>query len=562
MKAAARFVLALLALAACGEPEAPALPPSTGAVAADHPLASEAGAEVLRAGGNAVDAAVAAALAGGVVQPHSSGLGGGGFALVVIPGQDPWALDFREVAPASASAGMYLDQAGAVVPGLSEHGPLAVAVPGEARGLAELLERHGRLEPEVVAAPAIRLARDGFPVGEALAAACGAWSEEHGDDLFPLLFDGQQGPPALGQRVRRGALAATLEAWAASDGEALHVGPIAEGIAAATTLVRPDDLAAYRPVERRPIVGSYRGFQVITMPPPSSGGLVILQVLGVLEAFPGPGLDLLAPAAVLRTVEALEHAFADRARWMGDPERVDVPVERLLSPERLEAVRQAVRGVVEAPSCATLPSEAYGMPLDPGEDAGTHHISVMDGEGVAVALTTTINTSFGSGVVDPASGVLLNDEMDDFVAAPGVANAYGLVGSERNAIAPGARPLSSMSPTVVLLGAGGPPLLVVGASGGPRIITGTLQVLLAVIEGGLAPAEAVALPRYHHQWLPRRVRVEPGLPARTLQALEACGHELGGPSPASAVQVVLRKRDGTLMAASDPRKGGQPVIVD
>jgi gamma-glutamyltranspeptidase/glutathione hydrolase len=554
----------------CGEPERlpPAPTPTPGVVAADHALASEAGAAMLRAGGNAVDAAVAAALAGGVVQPHSSGLGGGGFAVVVRPGAEPVALDFRETAPSAATPDMFLDASGAVVPERSEHGPLAIATPGEPRGLAELLRRHGTFSPEQVAAPAIELARDGFPVGGALARASNAWSDAHGDDLFPLLFDGQQGPPAEGQRVRRGVLAASLEAWAASGGEALNEGPIAEalaaGLAAEGGILSAADLAGYRPIERQPLVGGYRDWTIVSMPPPSSGGLVILQVLAVLEAWPSPGAELLEPPFVLRAVEALEHAFADRARWMGDPDFVQVPVERLLSSERVEAVRAGLRTALGEGSdagCATLPSEAYGLPLDPGEDHGTHHISVLDGDGVAVALTTTINTSFGSGVVDPGSGLLLNDELDDFVAAPGVPNYYGLVGNERNAVAPGKRPLSSMSPTVVL-DAAGQPVLVVGASGGPRIISASLEVLLAVLEGGHDVQRAVALPRYHHQWLPQRVRVDAELPAETVRALERCGHEVGGPPPAAAVQAVQRLPDGRLAGASDPRKGGQPVVVE
>ena len=561
------LALILVGQLGCGEPLPPPTVPSAtpGVVAADHPLASEAGAAMLRAGGNAVDAAVAAALAGGVVQPHSSGLGGGGFAVVVGPGRDPAALDFRERAPAGASADMFLGPDGAVIPGLSDHGPLAVAVPGEPRGLAALLHSHGSLSAQQVAAPAIRLARDGFPVGVALAGASAAWSHERGDALFPLLFDGQQGPPIQGALVTRTALADTLEAWASSDGQALNEGPRAEALArnlgAAGGLIRAEDLAAYQPVTRAPLQGRYRDWRIVTMPPPSSGGLVILQVLRVLEAWPAAGAALLEPAVVQRTVEALEHAFADRARWMGDPDFVDVPVERLLSDERVQAVRQALRDVGEPPACSTLPSEAYGLPLDPGEDHGTHHISVLDGGGMAVALTTTINTSFGSGVVDPGSGVLLNDEMDDFVAAPGVPNFFGLVGNERNGIAPGKRPLSSMSPTVVLDGAGRP-VLAVGASGGPRIITGTLQVLLAVLEGGQSVQQAVALPRFHHQWMPALVRVDADFPVPTVQALEACGHKVGGPPPGSAVQVVQRLPDGRLVGASDPRKGGAPVVVD
>ncbi len=544
-----------------------------GVVSADHPLASQAGAEMLRKGGNAVDAAVAAALAGGVVQPHSSGLGGGGFAIVVIPGKDPVALDFRELAPAAARAGMYLDDDGRVLAGRSDHGPLAVAVPGEARGLAALLRHHGSLEPEQVAAPAIRLARQGFPVGGALANACRRWSDVRGKTIFPELFDGAGGPPEEGSVVTRSRLAATLSVWVETGGEALNTGPLAAQLAMGLQeqggLLTSADLEAYRPIERVPLVGRYRGWSLVTMPPPSSGGLVILQVLKVLEAWGPLGPSLHDPAAVHRTIEALQHGFADRARWMGDPDFVDVPVERLLSDQRIEAVRSAIRttgspslGGDRTPgSCLTLPSESYGLAFDPGQDGGTHHISVMDAQGMAVALTTTVNTSFGSGVVAEGSGVLLNDEMDDFVAAPGVPNVYGLVGNERNGIAPGKRPLSSMSPTVVL-DASGQPVMVVGASGGPRIITGTLLVVQAILEAGLDGPAAVAAPRYHHQWIPDRVRVDLDFPDATRQALSTCGHLVEGPPPGSAVQVARRLPDGRFEGAGDPRKGGEPVVVE
>lgn len=534
---------ALLLLLACASPR-----PTPGAVAADHPLASEAGAQVLRRGGNAVDAAVAAALAGGVVQPQSSGLGGGGFAVVVAPGKDPVALDFREVAPSTATAGMFLDGEGRPIPGASEHGPLAVAVPGEPRGLAELLRRFGSLTPQEVAAPAIALARDGFPVGESLARASASWSREHGDQLFPLLFDGVDHPPREGERVRRTRLAATLERWAAGGGDFPMEGPFPAS-----------DRDAYRVVVRAPLVGTWRGLTLVTMPPPSSGGVVILQALRALEAWP-PAADPMDPADVGRAVEALQHGFADRARWMGDPDFVDVPVERLLSDEHVEAVRAAMRSVGAPPACRTLEPGAYGLPLDGALDGGTHHISAMDGGGVAVALTTTINTHFGSGVVDPVSGVLLNDEMDDFVVAPGVANAFGLVGNARNAVAPGKRPLSSMSPTLVLDGQGQPSLSL-GASGGPRIITGTLEVTRAVLEAGLSPEAALDLPRYHHQWSPPTLFVEPQVPAATRQALQSCGHRVEERGPENAVQVVQRLPDGTFRAASDPRKGGRAVVV-
>jgi len=329
-------------------------------------------------------------------------------------------------------------------------------------------------------------------------------------------------------------------------------------------LLSASDLAGYTVREREPLVQGWRHWTLITMPPPSSGGLVMLQVLGVLEAWPALGPELYEPAGLHRSVEAFKHGFADRARWMGDPDQVEVPVQRLLSEERMAAVRAALSAAgpgQDGASCSVLPAAEYGLPLDPGQDAGTHHISVIDGSGVAVALTTTINGTFGSGVVDAGSGLLLNDEMDDFVAAPGVPNQYGLVGNERNAVQPGRRPLSSMSPTIALDGSG-QPVLVVGASGGPRIITGTVHVLRAVLEGGVEPAQAVASPRLHHQWMPDLLRTDADFPDVALAALRRCGHQLGGGPPGSAVQVAMRRPDGQLVGACDPRKGGAPAIVE
>ncbi len=532
-----------------------AAPPPTagraGMVAADHALASEAGARVLARGGNAVDAAVAAALSAGVVQPAGSGLGGGGFA-VVVDGETRAVLDFREVAPAAAGPELFLDADGAVIEGASTRGGLAVAVPAEGRGLAELHRRFGVLPLAEVAAPAIEQARRGFPVGAHLREALG----EH-PGLVAALFEGERALPELGQVVRRPALARTLRAWAKTGGQALSEGPLAASIAAAVRgaggVLSEDDLAAYQPVEREPLVGSYRGRTLITMPPPSSGGAVLLQVAGVISAWDLPALGHNSSAHLHLLAEAMKHAYADRAAYMGDPAYVDVPLEALLSPGRLLAIRQAID------PAATLPREAYGAELAPTGDSGTQHISVIDARGMAVALTTTINTAFGSQVVDPVSGVLLNNEMDDFVALPGVPNAFGLVGREANAVEPGKRPLSSMTPTVVL-DEEGEVLMAIGASGGPFIISSTLQVLSNILDFGMDPAEAVSAPRVHHQWVPELLFLdEPGHPADVRRGLIERGHSLRSFPFFSAVQVVTRGPDGLLLGASDPRKGGAPA---
>lgn len=518
-----------------------------GMVATDHRLASEAGAEVLRRGGNAVDAAVAAALAAGVVQPAGSGLGGGGFAVVVTSDGTPHALDFREVAPVAATADMFLK----APKGASITGGLAVAVPGEPTGLAELQSRWGRLSLTEVARPAIQLARKGFRVGAHLAEGL-AHVEP---DLAQALFGGV-GIPTRGQWVRRLKLARTISTWARSGGTALSRGPLADDIVqavrAAGGMLTAADLARYRPRDRQPMVGKYRGWTVITMPPPSSGGIVLLQALRVLEGYDLASLGLNSSELIHLYAETFQHAYADRAHFMGDPDRVQVPVDRLLSDRRIEEIRRKIWPE------RTFDRDWYGAPVDIGHDSGTEHISVIDGDGLSVALTTTINTSFGSKVVAPKSGIVLNNEMDDFVTRPGEPNIYGLVGSPANAVAPGARPLSSMTPTV-LVSPDGKRRIAIGGSGGPYIISSTLQVIVDIIDFGLDPSTAVATPRIHHQWVPRVLFVDAGIPLDVIRNVRGHGYEVKQMPFFSAVQVVEDLGDGTFLGASDPRKGGWPA---
>lgn len=519
-------LVALILLVGCRPPAPGTAPvPPAGAVAADHRLASEAGARVLRQGGNAVDAAIAAALSSGVVQPSGSGLGGGGFALVVEPDGDATFLDFREVAPSRAGRDTFRSGAS------SREGGLAVAVPSEALGLAELHRRWGRVELGVVVAPAVAQARDGFALGRHLEQSLLA-----APDMRALF---------TGDAHTRPGLAQALVDFAATRGEAFRTGWVAEdfvgAVRAAGGVLERSDLEAYTVKERTPLRRAWKGRTVWTAPPPSSGGVALLQMLGATEAGASPHCE----------VEAAKHAMADRAAWGGDPDFVPVPVDRLLSAERIAAIRA---------DCGptTFPPDHYGGPAAPPSDAGTLHISVIDGEGMAVALTTTINTSFGSKVVAPRSGIVLNNEMDDFATRPGEPNAFGLVQGEQNAVEPGKRPLSSMTPTVVV-GADGRPELAVGASGGPFIITATWQVLTDVLDRGLTPAQALAEPRWHHQWQPPVLVVENGL--AEAPALEAAGHVLRPiDTPFAAVQVAQRTPAG-LLAASDPRKHGEAVVV-
>ena len=546
-----RSVVLLAGLSAVLLAAAP--PPLTGQggmVAADHERASWAGAEVLRRGGNAADAAAAAALAAGVVQPAGSGIGGGGFA-VVVAGDERTVLDFREVAPAAAHADMYVGEDGQVVKNASRVGGLAVGVPGESRGLAQLVRDHGSLPLRDIARPAVTLARKGFDVEHHLLSAL-----DRKPHMTALLFGGGPDAVALGQKVTRPQLARTLDSWARSGGEALHTGSIAgtmaQAVQAAGGVLTAQDLADYAPVERAPLVGSYRGYTVITMPPPSSGGAALLQVLGVLEGHDLADLGHNSSDHLHLLAEAMKHAYADRAEFMGDPDFVDVPVDRMLDGARIQAIQQDIWPT------RTFPPEHYGTMAALPDDAGTQHISVVDGAGMAVALTTTINTSFGSQVVDPVSGILFNNEMDDFVAQSGVPNAYGLVGKESNAVEPGKRPLSSMTPTVVL-DPDGDVVLAVGASGGPFIISSTLQVLSNIVDFGMDPSEAVSVPRMHHQWAPNQIFLDQGIPLDVHRGLEARGHELKEMSFFSSVQAV-HVDDGVTTGASDPRKGGGPAL--
>ncbi len=495
--------------------------PVAGAVAADHALASAAGAEVLRAGGNAVDAAIAAALASGVVNPSGSGLGGGGFVLVVPPRGEAMVLDFREVAPAGATMQAFAEGASSTRTGT------AVAVPAEGIGLDEVHRRWGRTPRAVIAAPAVRLAEEGFPTGAHLAA-----SLEAAPDMR-VLFDTGNRRPALGRALR---------AWAEHGGEPFRSGWIAQDFV--DTVQRNGgtltlaDLAAYAVEPRTPLRGAWGARTVITMPPPSSGGVALLQ----LAATVGPDTSLHCE------VEATKHAMADRAAWGGDPRFANVPVASLLAPSRVAAV------VADCGSHTFAPDH-YGARVTP-DDHGTLHISAMDAEGWAVALTTTVNTSFGSHLVAPQSGIVLNDEMDDFATRLGTPNAFGLVQGDQNRVRPGARPLSSMTPTVVL-DAAGRPELTLGGSGGPFIITATWQVMRSVLEAGKTPDEAVGAPRWHHQWQPDAVLAEAGVPT---EALRAAGHDVRlVERPFSAVQVVQAAAGG-FRAASDPRKHGAPAF--
>lgn len=533
-----------------------------GVVATDHPLASAAGLELLRAGGNAIDAACAAMFALGIVNPSGSGLGGGGLLLIrPAAAAAPIALDFRETAPRAATREMFT-RAG-VARDASAVGGLAVAVPGEVQGCATALARFGRLGLRRVLQPAIRLARRGFAVGPYLALLLPRARQDlqRSPSLARTYLPGGA-PLRAGQWLRRPRLAAALEAIARQGPRVFYRGWIARDLVASARraggVLDATDLARYQPVWRTSLSTSFGPFRVFGFPPPSSGGIALLEALNVLQRRDLRRLGHNSAAYLHLLAETLKHVFADRARLLGDSDFVAVPVERLLAPAYAAQLDQRIGAHV-------LLSASYGLsgatPRAPsGDRGGTSHLSVVDGQGMAVALTTSINTGFGSFVVGARSEILLNNTMDDFAARPGEQNAFGLLQSEANAIAPGKRPLSSMSPTIVTRD--GRVVAVLGGSGGPTIITATLQVLLNVLAFELSAGEALRRPRIHHQWLPSELALEAEIPAAVGAELKARGHRLRTirrpPEPYTAVQLVT-VAGPTLQGASDPRKFGAPA---
>lgn len=533
------------------------------AVASDHPLASAAGLAALKAGGNAVDAACATALALGVLHPESSGIGGGAFAIVYLAkDRKVYALDARERAPAAISPAAYVKD-GRAVPALSQRGGLAVAVPGEVRGLGEMVRRWGALPFRRCVEPAQRLAARGFPVSSRLAANLAGLDHDDkagADRRFVELFATQ--PLRAGETWRRPDLAWTLSKLRAGP-DAFYKGEIAREIVtavrAAGGVLTADDLTSYATVDRTPIETSYRGLRVLAMPPASSGGVALIETLGILAArYPsGPEAahEARGSAAQLHVLaEAFKHAFADRARYLGDTDFVPVDVAHLTAPGyHAELARRIKPGAV-------LPRDAYGTlgpPPAPRKDAGTTHLSVIDAEGNAVALTTTVNLGFGAHLVAGKTGIVLNDEMDDFSLQPGVPNAFGLIGNEQNAIAPRKRPLSSMTPTIAV-DEGGRVRVVVGAAGGPTIITATAQVFLNVVDWKLDAQAAIAAPRIHDQWFPELLGVEPEIGADAIAGLDKMGHKTKTFPHIGTVNLLVRT-DAGLEAAAEPRSPSQPA---
>lgn len=534
------------------------------AVAADHPLASEAGVEMLRQGGNVVDAAVAVGFSLSVLRPGSSGMGGGGFMVIWdAKNQRSLALDYRERAPLAATRDMYAEGGSEA----SQRGALAVAVPGHVRGLCHALKKYGTLPLSTVLQPAIRLAKDGvlLDAHELSGRRSKIRSARKLNKEFAGLWQEYLGSGELSEADDNGSQVLwkspqlpALELLARDGVDAFYRGPIAESIVSHLKsrggILTLEDFRQMDVVERRPLFGEFDGMQIVGMPPPSSGGVAIVESLNILTWLEknklNGRLETLghnSPKYLHVLAETLKHSFADRATWLGDPDFVDIPVSRLTSPEYAAKLGERIN------LNETRPLKDYGRYL-PINDGGTSHFSIIDADGNAIACTETINTGFGSWEVDPKFGIVLNNEMDDFAARPGEPNAFGLLQSEASAVGPRRKPLSSMSPTILVRD--GKAVFVAGASGGPRIISSTLQVLLNMIRFEMSPTEALSKPRIHHQWLPETLLLESPLDTTVADKLQGFGHKTEKRNYQAVSQAARRTPSG-LEAASDARKHGR-----
>jgi gamma-glutamyltranspeptidase / glutathione hydrolase len=538
-------------------------------VASVHELASRAGVEIMQAGGNAIDAAVAVGFALAVVHPQAGNIGGGGFMLFRMADGATHFIDYREKAPAAATANMYLDSQGNVIPDASVVGYKSIAVPGSIAGMAYAEKKYGKLTLARVMAPAIKLAREGYPLAYEDAA------DFRDEDLGKFaeskrIFQRNGEYYRPGEILRQPELAHTLEQIAKNPDD-FYRGELARELAAAVQkrggLITADDLAHYEVKEREAIRGTYRGYEVISTPPPSSGGVALLEILNILEGYDLAKLGNRSAASIHLTVEAFRRAFYDRAEFMGDPDFSTIPVAQLIDkkygaawresidPEHASSSRELRRPAVfsELEQVAELTKPWTGR-----EPENTTHYSVIDPAGNAVAVTTTLNDSFGSRVTAEGLGFLLNDEMDDFSSKPGVPNMYGLIQGAANAIGPGKRPLSAMTPTIVVKD--GRTFLVLGSPGGPTIITTVANILMSVVDYGRDIQAAVNAPRFHHQWLPDEITMEDRISPDTVALLEKRGHKIQTKhfwGDGECIMVDLKT--GERLGASDGRNNGKAV---
>jgi gamma-glutamyltranspeptidase/glutathione hydrolase len=527
-----------------------------------HQLATKVGIDVLKRGGNAVDAAVAVGYAMAVVYPAAGNLGGGGFMTIQLADGRKTFLDFREKAPLAATPDMYLDSAGNVVKGASTKGHLAVGVPGSVAGMEYAREKYGTRSRGALLAPAIAFAERGFVLDDGDIALFATANNDFKDDpAMAAIFLNKGQPYKSGDRLVQKDLARTLRLIARRGPDAFYRGEIGDAIAASSALgngiITKADLQQYKVRELAPVECDYRGYHIVSAPPPSSGGVVICEILNILEGYPLRDLGFRSAQSVHYQIEAMRHAYVDRNSYLGDPDFVKNPLDRLLDKGYAEKVRAAI-----APSKAGVSRDLKpGVP--PHEGINTTHYSIVDGQGNAVSVTYTLNDWFGAKVAAAKTGILLNDEMDDFTAKLGVPNLYGLVQGQANSITPGKRPLSSMSPTIV--SRDGKPVMVIGTPGGSHIITVVVHCILNVIDYGMDIQEAIDAPRFHQQWLPETTSVETfALSPDTRKILVDMGHKLGDSQPAGHAAGILvgapslggkPRGSDRLYGANDPRPG-------
>ncbi len=582
MKALRTLLLVLAACCAASLSHAQGLHPThakKAMVVSVHPEAAKVGAEIIREGGNAVDAAVATGFALAVVHPAAGNIGGGGFLLLRKANGEVHFLDFREKAPKAASHDMYLDEHGNVIPNASLVGYKAIGVPGSVAGLVYAEQHWGKLSLRAVMQPAIRLAREGVRLTyEEAHSMHYEWnSDTHREENRELIGDAKRvfqrsgNFYAQGEIFRQPELARTLERIALKPQD-FYKGAMARELAGEMKrnggLITAEDMAAYEVKERQPVRGTYRGYEIISAPPPSSGGITMLEALNVLEGYNLSKLGSRSADSIHLTVEAFRRAFFDRAELLGDPDFSQIPVAQLIDKKYAAGWRSSLDMMRATDSCEVRRPSGFGEldrpaalhpPFMGRESNNTTHYSVVDPQGNAVAVTTTLNDSFGSGVIAGKLWFLLNDEMDDFTSKPGVPNLYGLIQGEANAIAPGKRPLSAMAPTIVVKD--GKLFMVLGSPGGPRIISTVANILMGVIDYGLDIQQAVNAPRFHHQWEPDEIAIEStGISPDTIKLLQARGHKIKADGYWSDGEcIAVDQKTGELLGAPDGRNGGKAV---